>query len=362
VTRALEAHGGQVSVSAQRDTVQAVAASFKSEGAVYAKALVAGMTGPKLEAAEFNEAVASYEDPADARAQLVDSLFEAAYGRSGLGNRTNPPASVLKARTAEDLQSYWKKVSTGAGLVVSATGIPHEELVKIVTDDVSKEFAPADRAPLKVPSSPYVGGVSHGLSGADGLTHAGIAFEAPSASSPDLYVASVFASLLGGGNSFSEGGPGKGMHTHLYRSVLCAYPWVESAKADVYPSLDSGLFTITGSAPSEHAGKLIAALASSAAVFAKREVDADLLAIGKNILCTKIAQQYDGEKLAETNAISAIYNDNLTVQDHIAKIQAVTAKDVQAFAKKTFAGKPTFVTIGEAQSIPTIDQVKAYFA
>ena len=50
------------------------------------------------------------------------------------------------------------------------------------------------------------------------------------------------------------------------------------------------------------------------------------------------------------SAISAIYNDNLTVQDHIAKIQAVTAKDVQAFAKKTFAGKPTFVTIGEAQA------------
>lgn len=36
----------------------------------------------------------------------------------------------------------------------------------------------------------------------------------------------VLTYLLGGGNSFSSGGPGKGMHSRLYTRVLNQYHWV----------------------------------------------------------------------------------------------------------------------------------------
>jgi hypothetical protein len=36
----------------------------------------------------------------------------------------------------------------------------------------------------------------------------------------------VLTYLMGGGNSFSSGGPGKGMHSRLYTRVLNQYHWV----------------------------------------------------------------------------------------------------------------------------------------
>ena len=48
-----------------------------------------------------------------------------------------------------------------------------------------------------------------------------------------LVPTSVLQQLLGGGSSFSAGGPGKGMYTRLYRDVLNQHHWVESAESFV---------------------------------------------------------------------------------------------------------------------------------
>lgn len=40
---------------------------------------------------------------------------------------------------------------------------------------------------------------------------------------PDLYAICTLQMLMGGGGSFSAGGPGKGMHSRLYRNVLNRY-------------------------------------------------------------------------------------------------------------------------------------------
>jgi mitochondrial-processing peptidase subunit alpha len=45
------------------------------------------------------------------------------------------------------------------------------------------------------------------------LSHIAIAFEAPSVQDPDIYALATLGSLLGGGGSFSAGGPGKGMYS-----------------------------------------------------------------------------------------------------------------------------------------------------
>ncbi len=44
-------------------------------------------------------------------------------------------------------------------------------------------------------------------------------------------VMTVLTFLLGGGSSFSSGGPGKGMHSRLYTRVLNQHHWVHSCSA-----------------------------------------------------------------------------------------------------------------------------------
>ena len=62
----------------------------------------------------------------------------------------------------------------------------------------------------------------------------------------DLVPATVLQSLLGGGGSFSTGGPGKGMHSRLFTQVLNRQGWIESCIGFNNVYADSGLFGIYG--------------------------------------------------------------------------------------------------------------------
>lgn len=54
----------------------------------------------------------------------------------------------------------------------------------------------------------------------------------------------VLQYLLGGGASFSSGGPGKGMHSRLYKRVLNQHYWVQSCMSFNNTFNSSGLVGI----------------------------------------------------------------------------------------------------------------------
>lgn len=77
------------------------------------------------------------------------------------------------------------------------------------------------------------------------FTHIHLAFEGLPISSDDIYALATLNTLLGGGGSFSAGGPGKGMYSRLYTNVLNQHAWVESCIAFNHSYTDSGLFGIS---------------------------------------------------------------------------------------------------------------------
>ncbi|KKA28061.1 hypothetical protein TD95_001561 [Thielaviopsis punctulata] len=79
------------------------------------------------------------------------------------------------------------------------------------------------------------------------FTHIHLAFEGLPVSSPDIYALATLQFLLGGGGSFSAGGPGKGMFSRLYTHVLNQHAWVESCVSFNHTYMDSGLFGISAS-------------------------------------------------------------------------------------------------------------------
>lgn len=60
-------------------------------------------------------------------------------------------------------------------------------------------------------------------------------------------VMTVLIYLLGGGNSFSSGGPGKGMHSRLYTRVLNYHHWVHSCSSYSQTFNNTGLLGIQAS-------------------------------------------------------------------------------------------------------------------
>merc|ERR1719396_67479 len=67
----------------------------------------------------------------------------------------------------------------------------------------------------------------------------------------------VLQHMLGGGGSFSSGGPGKGMHSRLYRRVLNNCPWVANCTAVSSLYNDTGLVGIFGSSEAARADELV---------------------------------------------------------------------------------------------------------
>jgi len=58
------------------------------------------------------------------------------------------------------------------------------------------------------------------------------------------YPHSLLQTLLGGGGSFSSGGPGKGMYSRLYTNLLNGNDYVESCSAFGSSYFETGLFGI----------------------------------------------------------------------------------------------------------------------
>ncbi len=72
-------------------------------------------------------------------------------------------------------------------------------------------------------------------------------------------IMTVLTYLLGGGNSFSSGGPGKGMHSRLYTRVLNRHHWCSSCSAFSHTFNTSGLMGIQAACEPKQVGAAAAA-------------------------------------------------------------------------------------------------------
>ncbi|KAJ8940952.1 hypothetical protein NQ318_006803 [Aromia moschata] len=89
------------------------------------------------------------------------------------------------------------------------------------------------------------------------LSHIMIGLEGCSHQDNDFIAMCVLNMMMGGGGSFSAGGPGKGMYTRLYTNVLNRYHWMYSATAYNHAYSDTGLFCIHASAPPTHVRDMV---------------------------------------------------------------------------------------------------------
>ncbi len=198
------------------------------------------------EVSELIEAKApDHEHPAPRipDAVTLEAIHQAAYGDRTLGRSVSPQASHAQSFdhiTPALLQEYAATYYQPGRMVVGAVGVDHARLVDLVQRAFGhlKPGAPVAKEPAE-----YVGGeVRSGYDSEDGLAHFAVALQAPSLNDADLMPLCVLQMMLGGGLSFSAGGPGKGMHSRLYERVLNRWGWAHSANCFTSLFTDSALF------------------------------------------------------------------------------------------------------------------------
>ncbi|KAF2666996.1 hypothetical protein BT63DRAFT_457953 [Microthyrium microscopicum] len=177
------------------------------------------------------------------------------------------------------------------------------------------------------------------------LTHMHLCFEAPSITSDEIYTVAVMQTLLGGGGSFSAGGPGKGMYSRLYTNVLNQHGWIESCVAFNHGYSDSGIFGIAASCidPSHTPHMLDVMCRELKMLFAEagrgvltsREVERAKNQLRSNLLMNLESRMVELEDLGRQ---VQTHGRKIGAQEMCDKIQGVTVADIQRVAKMMFQG------------------------
>lgn len=189
------------------------------------------------------------------------------------------------------------------------------------------------------------------------LTHLAVTYAGLSRGHPEYVTLRVLERLLGGGGSFSAGGPGKGMYARLYTSVLNRHHWMESAKCFTASFSAEGVLGIHGSAPASYARDLARILNQALLETADRPITDEELDRAKAQL--KSAAFMDGEgRLGQLDDVSeqVIYTRNVMLPEQFGEaVDAVTAQDIQGLIKSLVVNKRAKVSIfGQTASLPQI--------
>jgi len=176
------------------------------------------------------------------------------------------------------------------------------------------------------------------------LTHIHLAFEALPISSDDIYALATLQTLLGGGGSFSAGGPGKGMYSRLYTNVLNQHGWVESCVAFNHSYTDSGLFGISSSCSPQ---KVVSMLDTMCRELQALTLDTGFAALqttevnrAKNQLRSSLLMNLESRmvELEDLGRQVQVHGRKVGVREMCKKIDELTVQDLRRVARLVVGG------------------------
>lgn len=195
------------------------------------------------------------------------------------------------------------------------------------------------------------------------FTHIHLAFEGLPISSPHIYALAALQTLLGGGGSFSAGGPGKGMYSRLYTNVLNHHGWVESCVAFNHSYSDSGLFGISASCNPQRIKHMVdemcaqlAGLTSASGFSSLTRVEVDR---AKNQLRSSLLMNLESRmvELEDLGRQVQVHGRKIPVREMCARIQDLTPDDLARTAEMVLSGAVR--NPGEGTGAPTVVLQKA---
>ena len=190
------------------------------------------------------------------------------------------------------------------------------------------------------------------------LSYVHLAFEALPISSDDIYALATLQTLLGGGGSFSAGGPGKGMYSRLYTNVLNQHGWVESCVAFNHSYTDSGLFGIAAACEPGRVGHMVDVMCRE---LQSLTVDTGFHAMqqqevqrAKNQLRFSLLMNLESRlvELEDLGRQVQVHGRKVGVQEMCDKIAALTIDDLRRVAKLVFGG--LVQNRGQGTGAPTV--------
>lgn len=336
-----------------RDVIQAYRdALYRPERMVVAFAGVPHAEAVRLAEQHFGD-MKGAELPAEATASETssESDFSSQSGGSVASSVSSLSASPQQqpSRFLSKLP-FFKNLSTSASQQASV--LSSKPLVPVPPNDLHR---PAHytggfmtlpvQPPSMIPTQPA-------------FTHIHLAFEGLAISSEDIYALATLQTLLGGGGSFSAGGPGKGMYSRLYTNVLNQFGWVESCMAFNHSYKDSGLFGISAACYPGRTARMLEIMCNELRALT---LDSGFSALGqievnraKNQLRSSLLMNLESRmvELEDLGRQVQMHGRKIPVQEMTRKISELTIQDLRRVAKKVLGGMVN--NPGRGSGAPTV--------
>mmetsp|Transcript_3537 Transcript_3537/g.4810 ORF Transcript_3537/g.4810 Transcript_3537/m.4810 type:complete len:483 (+) Transcript_3537:29-1477(+) len=361
MNRAVAGLGTGVSASASKELITYGAEVLRNDVPAMLQIFGEAICNPVINQWDVDAAKKMLSEQAEERQYLVDEIsmsdmaHSAAYVNTPLAFPSAPTPNAIEMISAEGVSAFMNTCYTAPNTVIAAVGVEHDEVVEAA----DKYFGSLGGEKVAPMAAKYQGGeIQMPGYGADGMAHVALSFESVNWTDDSLAAVSVLQMIMGGGGSFSAGGPGKGMYTRLYEQVLNTYGFVQSAMCSQVVYSDTGLFTLYGISFPQYANQLVAILVEQANKMAG-PVNATELQRAKNLLKSYITMHLESRYGLSDDMGRAViaYNQVKSAQELCKQVDAVTAKDVQDIAKKMLSTKLSVTALGDISGLPSRDDV-----
>jgi predicted Zn-dependent peptidase len=257
-----------------------------------------------------------------------DLLNATAYPDQAVGRPILGSEETVKSFAASDVRAFLQHHYRPAQMIVSAAGaVDHGAIVK----QVEKVFAGLPTGESDAPArASYTGGPAISDKTFE-QAHLLLGFESISYRTPEYYNAQVFTGLMGGG-----------MSSRLFQEVRETHGLCYSIYATNWSLDDTGMFAIHAATGKDMLAKLITLVRAElekAATTAptEREIDRAKAQMKAGLL---MALESSGARAEQMARQTMLFNKLTTPAELVARVDAVTAEGVRAFAEKLLNGKP----------------------
>jgi len=266
---------------------------------------------------------------ADVPEDRVHDLFaETAWPAHPLGRPVLGTSETVGGLTRDRLADFYRNGYVPDRLIVAAAGdVTNEALTELLVDALEPGMSPVRRSPgdhpvFGAPRAAYESRPSEQV-------NVVLGFEGISRLDPDRYALSVLSVLYGGG-----------MSSRLFQEVREKRGLAYSVYSHEHLHLETGTFTVYVGTQESSAGEVLRIARDEAAKVAAGEATDEEVERAKGHLRGGLVLGMDdpGGRMSRLGRSELLHGEVLTVDELLARVEAVSIEDVGRVAKRVFAG------------------------
>ncbi|MEA1938707.1 MAG: pitrilysin family protein [Pseudomonadota bacterium] len=278
--------------------------------------------------------------------QLIESAYD---GQSYAGNILGPKATLEKM-TVADLKKFRDDYYAPEKATLVVVGdVDHDALLPLVEKMDGARVNPPTTETLPPVFKPVMRTL---IRDKEDTVHFGLAFEAVPDSHPDAHVYKAASILLG-----RCGDKGSCLYQRLLAGDTQQVAYVE---ADTTFLGKAGLLMVLAGSDHANVEPALEAVCEEIRAFPNGLTDEKLTQV-KSCMIADILETYQvmGDCCAEVGLSTLTFGKPLTLDDEIARIEAMTLADLKRVATKIANSEPAVSAIGPCEDMPSHDKIKA---